>query len=375
MSRTMFVPRLMDDDNLNAQNKNAQLILRHWPESDLRITTLACGAPDKLVAARKDIEIVRLWRRHGWMLHQFMRYLRPYDLVFYPGVHAADVAGLQWRRRLGFSAPVISTLEGLVGNESREKEYSEWAGHPVFCQHVSPEELRRADRLLEMADHVIAISPFLAAMGKRRYGDKFSVLPLGLDISRFYPPQAKQGGRPKVVSAGRVESHKRPEVFLNLAARYPEADFAWYGEGSLRGSLNEEATARGLSNIVFPGSKSPSQLADAFREADIFVFPSLSEGVPKVTQEAAACGLPVLLFGFYEAPSVIDGENGFVVWSDEELVERLAELLGDSKRPKSMGQLGARLARNWDWNVLARKWASAIETMIPSLITSANSTR
>ena len=43
------------------------------------------------------------------------------------------------------------------------------------------------DALYRRADHVIAISPFLAEMGRRRYGDKFSVVPLGINDSIFIP--------------------------------------------------------------------------------------------------------------------------------------------------------------------------------------------
>lgn len=88
MSCSLFIPRLMDADNLNAQNKNAQLLLRHWPESDWHITTLTYNAPDPKVATRKDMEIVRLWRRHGWMLHLFLRYLRRYDAVVEAKAHS-----------------------------------------------------------------------------------------------------------------------------------------------------------------------------------------------------------------------------------------------------------------------------------------------
>lgn len=352
----MFVPRLMDEHNLNAQNKNAQLILRNWGVPDWHITTLAYDIPDKLVAARKDTEIVRLWRRYGWMAHLFLRYLSHYDLVFYPGIHAADTAGLRWRRRLGLVSPMISTLEGLVGDQERQKEYAKWAGHAVFCQHVSPAVLRRADDVLQSADHVIAISPFLAEMGKRRFGDKFSVLPLGIDTSLFYPQNRPENKRLKVVSAGGVKANKRPELFLELARRYSQADFTWYGEGDMRSALQAQAAQLGLNNLVFPGPLSPRLLGDAFRQADIFVMPSQSEGVPKVTQEAAACGLVQVIFGYYEAPSVVDGHNGFVVWDDEEFFMRVGELIGSPGLISTLGQAGAEMARAWDWTLVAAKW-------------------
>jgi glycosyltransferase involved in cell wall biosynthesis len=264
MTKEIFVPRLMDAANLNAQNNNARMLLSRWSPSDFRVTTLAYDEPDPQVAAHSCVRVVRLWRRHAWQLHLFLRYLRPYDAVFYPGVAAADTAGLRWRRRLGLRAPLIATLEGLVGDAERERFYSAAAGHPVHCQLVTRQVLKRGDAVLEAADHIIAISPFLAEMGRRRYGDKFSFLPLGIDSTVFYPPDARLHVRKRVVAAGHLESRKRPDLFLATAERSPQADFIWYGEGSLRQSLTQQATAQGVENVRFPGALPPSKLADEF---------------------------------------------------------------------------------------------------------------
>lgn len=356
VSRVVFVPRLMDATNLNAQVGNARAILGEWDWPGCCVSTLAYDEPDPRVASNPQVDIVRLWRRHAWMAHLFLRYLRPYDLIFYPGVHAADIAGLRWRRRLGLSTCVVATLEGLVGDKAREAEYTRHAGHPVFCQHVPPSVLSNLDEMYRNADHIIAISPFLARMGQTRFGDKFSVLPLGIDTSIFYRDFWKHPSRLCVVSAGGVKENKRPEMFLTLAQQYPQADFIWYGEGNLRTSLQARAAELGLDNLSFPGALAPQQLADAFRAADVFAMPSRSEGVPKVTQEAAACGLAQVIFGYYEAPSVVDGQNGFVVWSDEAFKEKLGELLDDFTLVETFGRAGAEMAIDLDWTAVARSW-------------------
>jgi glycosyltransferase involved in cell wall biosynthesis len=86
----------------------------------------------------------------------------------------------------------------------------------------------------------------------------------------------------------------------------------------------------------------------------------MSEGVPKVTQEAAACGLPVVLFGHYEAPSVLHDETGFVVWSDDELVSAIEVLLKEPERLMRMGRKAAELAKDWDWSKIAPMWEASI---------------
>jgi glycosyltransferase involved in cell wall biosynthesis len=180
-------------------------------------------------------------------------------------------------------------------------------------------------------------------------------------VERHFFDKAEDAGRSKiVVGAGRLASQKRPEIFLELAALFPEAQFVWYGDGPLRATLCAKVDQAHLSNLHFPGALPPNELGAAFRGASLFVLPSLSEGVPKVSQEAAASGLPVIIFGFYEAPTVINGENGFVVWSDEELKERVQTLLGDDALRARMSRAALNLARNWDWDIVAPLWEARI---------------
>jgi hypothetical protein len=73
----------------------------------------------------------------------------------------------------------------------------------------------------------------------------------------------------------------------------------------------------------------------------------------------------VILFGYYEAPSVLDGVNGFVVWDDEQFFDRIGEFLDEGGQATLMGANGARMSKEWDWDVLAPRWQSAISRMIP----------
>lgn len=166
--------------------------------------------------------------------------------------------------------------------------------------------------------------------------------------------------RPRVIGAGTVGPRKRPQLFIKLARIFPQADFVWYGEGELRASLQAEAAHGGLSNIEFPGAVDPEVLAREFTASDIFILPSLAEGVPKVTQEAAAAGLAQIIFGFYEAPTVRDGVNGFVVWNDDELVPRLGQMLKDPDMVAKMGRAGVEMATAWSWDIVAPQWEQRI---------------
>jgi len=217
--------------------------------------------------------------------------------------------------------------------------------------------------MLQRADHIIAITPFVAEMGRRLYGDKVSLQLLGADMTIFHDKQRTPGTRFRIVSAGTVKETKRPKMFLELAARFPHADFYWFGAGPQREELAARAHERGLHNLCYAGPRSPEGLADEFRRAHLFVLPSHAEGLPKVVQEAAACGLPAIVFGFYHTPTVVDGRNGFVVWDDEQLSARVGELISDPTKASRMGSIGALMARAWDWDKLAPLWENQILEM------------
>ncbi len=132
-----------------------------------------------------------------------------------------------------------------------------------------------------------------------------------------------------------------------------------------RGGVVELRLAvRALENVQFVGEVSPRELGNAFRSACLFVMPSRSEGVPKVTKEAAACGLPIVLFGYYEAPSVEHMMNGLVVWSDEEFYAAVDQMLQNAELRSTMGVVSAGMQEARDWDLQARQWVEFLLTKL-----------
>lgn len=364
MVKRILVARTADTANLNAQAKNTQAILRYWTSTQYRPCVLADGEPDPAVAGNANVELLHL--RHGrvWRADLFLKYMWSFDAIFYPGIHhRVDWLALRTRALLNRQIPVVSTIEGLIGSldgNDDARTIAECAGHEIHCQKVESGQFRRVQAILNMADHIVAISPFLGRVANRLYGDKVSVLPLGVDVSLFRRTEWSRRPRLRVVSAGTFQGRKRPEMFVAVARRFPEADFVWFGAGPEPEQAAVLAQARDVPNLAFPGAVPPERLAREFAASDIFVMPSLSEGVPKSSQEAAASGLAQIIFGYYEAPSVVEGKNGFVVWSDEEFVGRLRQLLGDPDLVERMGRAGSDMATAWSWTKVAPQWERRI---------------
>lgn len=363
----IFVPRLMDAGNTNAQNLNARALLSRFTSTHARWVSSYYDEPDSRITAAPRVELNNLWRTRLWHWHMLLEYQGTADAVFYPGLEWFDARGLELRERFGRRVPVIGTLEGLIGNDDRERQIEETVGHKVHCHRVSEEVLERCDRILGACDHIIAITPMLVKIGERLYGKKVSLLPLGIDaaaINRLPPRNEEKQFR--VVIGATVTERKRPFVFLELARRFPSVDFAWFGTGPLLDNVHSAIAEARIANLTFPGGRSPDELAKEFSRSDLVVLPSLSEGAPKVLQEAAACGLPRIAFGFYE-PSIEDGVDGFIVWNDDELFARVDELVHNPGRARAMGLKGAAKASTQDWNLIAPQWENEVLNKIYQL--------
>lgn len=359
----------VDDNNRNAQSNNTKEILSRWDAEDCPAAALYFHEPDPRVAANANVRLIKLPPNRLWKIRAMMAGLGSYSGVVYPGLAAPlDNRVRRIRNILGLDGAVITTLEGLPAGsneiEARNLRLGEIAGHRVYSQPVSPASYAALDDLKKHADLIISISPFLAHMASYLWPEpQLASIPLGVDLGIFHSRgRVPHGSNAKVriICAGNFHATKRPEFFLNLAERFPEAEFTWFGEGVMRQALIEQAKGKALTNLSFPGLASPHDLAQAFRASDVFAMPSISEGVPKVTQEAAACGLPIVCMNYFEPLSVVDGVNGFQATDDSEFRERVASLIDNVNLRNQMGAAAAAMAENWDWDQLAKRWQEQI---------------
>jgi len=373
----ILVPRFVDQDAIKAQELNAKELFKRFSQAGQTWHLFSHSAPDPDVAANPVARIHRLlcpipakyrsgadkerFPKFSMKWEMFLRYQGGYDAIFYPDGKKYDLWALALRSLQGRHIPIIATVEGLAGTEKQERRFSEYIGHHV---HLDRPAMPRRKSYLELADHVIAISPLLKKYVEFFYHKPCTVLPLGVDLTIFNDKNRDEPDRPRIICAGTLNDRKRPELFMRMARRFPQADFVWFGCGPKHAALEHERKAGGMENLSFPGSTPPRQLAEEMRHASVFVLPSSSEGWGKVVQEAAACGLPSIVFGFYETPLVTHGENGFVCWNDEEMMENLARLVEDAKLRRDMGAAAAAGARELSWDKVAPQWEKHVLDLI-----------
>lgn len=117
-------------------------------------------------------------------------------------------------------------------------------------------------------------------------------LPNPVDVPATIP---RKSGEPTVCFLGRFDGEKRPELFLQLAERFPEVRFVAMGrakDDSADRALRKEYG--GSRNLEMPGFVSGERKYKVLEEAWILVNTSVSEGFPVSFLEAAAHGCAVL---------------------------------------------------------------------------------
>ncbi|MHB8773321.1 MAG: glycosyltransferase [Syntrophales bacterium] len=212
-------------------------------------------------------------------------------------------------------------------------------------------------RFLHLADHVVAVSggqrEKILALGVPEL--RVSVIHNAIDLrdGANLPGGAlrKEFGIPEgatvVVSAGRLSPEKNFECLIRAASRViremPEVFFLVFGEGFLRPELERAVCEAGIEGrFRFPGFRKdfPAMIQDA----DLFVLPSFTEGLPNVVLEAFAQERAVVATSVGGTPEVVEhGRSGILLQdpSDQEaMAAAILDLLRDAELRRRMGAAG-----------------------------------
>ena len=144
----------------------------------------------------------------------------------------------------------------------------------------------------------------------------------GIDIAKIPKGGKKEFDRehPVICTLGRISFPKNPSMFNRIAESFPEWKFIWIGDGDLRSELT-------ASNIEITGWMDREEATEQLARADVFLIPSLWEGLPVALLEAMyqekLC-IASRVIGNRDV--MINGENGFLADRYEDYVRILKDV-------------------------------------------------
>jgi glycosyltransferase involved in cell wall biosynthesis len=243
----------------------------------------------------------------------------------------------------------------------------------IFLERLST---RLTDRIVALTSREKAEYESFKIAGE----EKLTVINSGvdLDIIRELPfPERQQlkreMGIPEqdmvVGTAGRLEPVKGPEHLIE-AARFvlsvrPDVCFVFAGDGTLKPDLKQKACDLGIQDkILFLGWR--KDVTKVISIYDIFVFPSLNEGMGRVLVEAMTLGKPIVASNVGGIPDVVmHGKNGFLVPPKDpgRLAECIQLLLNDQERREKMGAEGKAMALKFSKDIMVERLAKLYEEL------------
>lgn len=308
-----------------------------------------------------------------WALYRFIQQ-RQFDIVHthgqYPGI-SGRLAGWLARSR------IVSSYHAALHEEphhrltkwvtrltlplahkyifvSQETERSYFGSSQLF----SPElwECRKSFTIYNGID-VQKIADRIARVDPRKKREEFGLLPedeVLVTIGRL----TEQKGQVHLVKAMRLVVEVRPRTKLLII-----------GEGELRPKLEQETQRQGLSGKVhFVGVR--DDVFEVLKCADLFVLPSLWEGLPMTLLEAMAVGTPVVATAVTGVREVIESEvNGLLVPSrnPEALVVGILKVLQTKEWARQLADRArAEVQERFSMERMAQEYEQFYEALVDS---------
>jgi glycosyltransferase involved in cell wall biosynthesis len=328
-------------------------------------------AADKLIGNPTLTD--RIWE---WKEHRFDRWVAR---QLHDGIDAVHVnehvalATIRSARRRGIltfyrqPSQHHSFFTGVYREQTRQYPEIEGGRGHLHDSPLSAKRNTRRDREIDLADYVLVKSSFT----KRTLTDadvdpeKILVTPYGCPA--VAPKQQSVPERVTFLNAGtqnlRKGLHLLYEAWDRLAPDPDTATLRLIGAMALPDHLRQ-----GLPGAVqYEDSIPHDELMDRYRNASVFVLPSLADGFAMVVTEAMSRGLPVITTENTGAADLITHEeNGFIIPANDvdALVQQMRWCIKNKHRLPEIGTNAVETARQWQWSDYRREFARSMREKI-----------
>jgi glycosyltransferase involved in cell wall biosynthesis len=209
---------------------------------------------------------------------------------------------------------------------------------PIYDKTISPAWLTFIHKqVLNSQKYVIGLTDAVVEEISKDYGIpnnklKKGRLPFSIDLELFSPSPNRNDEITRILFVGGDFQRKGGDTLLDWFEKHQSPNLQMTMITNYQPIKNNNVAIE--NNIQYGESKH----VELFKSHDIFVLPTKCDSYPSVIGEAACAGLAVLTTKYaLGAPEIIkNGVNGYICDSQEELLDRLSELIQNKNLIKSM---------------------------------------
>jgi len=274
--------------------------------------------------------------------------------------------------------PIIVTLYDLIPFGMPERYLSDSSVAVRYYQRLN---------LIKQADLILAISRSTVNVAVRDLGidpGKIRFIGGGVDSAFLMPGKGMEepstllqeiGVRtPYMMTVLGCEPRKNLSGLLaayrmlpdGLQKKYALVVVGCYSDASRQAQLRQAGLSKKQKEqIIFVEDISDALLATLYRQADLFIFPSLNEGFGLPVAEAMACGCPVITSNTSSLPEILDWvPSTFDPYDAGGMAEKIAQALQDMAFRKELLDIAARKAGEHTWDKVASRSLAAIDEVL-----------
>ena len=198
---------------------------------------------------------------------------------------------------------------------------------------------------------------------------------VGVDLSRFEQLTEREQARaelglaqdaPVLITVGEHSVRKNHEVVLRAAQQLPGVHVLFCGVGEKQEELEKYAREHDLAQRVhFLGFR--RDIPRLLAASDVFVFPSLQEGLPVSQMEAMAAGLPCVVSDVRgNADLIRPGDGGYLrkPMDADGMAEDIALLMGDPALREQMGRRNREVIRQYSLEEVLRQMTALYQEQL-----------
>ena len=320
------------------------------------LRTLELGRSRASVRMEKDLQFDALFWRHGGVIRRELERFRP-NVIHITGPSELGMFGayFAWEMGIPLAASWHTNLHEYAARRMGWLTERMGGRGVAVGQGVESGALWATSQFYRQAKVLFAPNEELCRMLEKTTGRPCYLMQRGVDTELFSPERrTRMAGDAAVVLGyvGRLSVEKNVALLARVERELTGMDL-----GGVRflivGHGGEEASLRaGLKSAEFAGVLHGVELARAYADMDVLVFPSHTDTFGNVVLEALASGVPAVVTPDGGPKYIVrDGETGFVV-ADDGFARAVAALVGDRVRLQRMRESAREYAVGCSWDAV-----------------------